>query len=99
MAGQEQLNEIISIALRVNEILSDYMVSRGGLMLVDFKLEFGFDKSNNLVLADELSGDTMRVLINGRHLDKELFRKGASAMDLVKSYEEMNKILGVPLNT
>ncbi len=74
-----QLNEIINTALRVNSILSEFMASRGGLTLVDFKLEFGFDKSGNIVLADEISGDTMRILINGRHLDKELFRKGASA--------------------
>ncbi|WP_243665718.1 phosphoribosylaminoimidazolesuccinocarboxamide synthase [Vulcanisaeta sp. JCM 16159] len=78
LTRQEQLNEIMGIALRINEILSNYMVSRG-LTLVDFKLEFGFDKSGNLVLADEMSGDTMRILINGRHLDKELFRRGASA--------------------
>lgn len=78
LAKQEQLNEITGIALRVNEILSNYMVSRG-LTLVDFKLEFGFDKSGNLVLADELSGDTMRILINGRHLDKELFRRGGAS--------------------
>ncbi len=63
---------------------------------MDFKLEFGFDKSGNIVLADEISGDTMRILINGRHLDKELFRKGASALDLVRAYEEMNKLLGIP---
>ncbi len=98
LANWGQINEIINTALRVNEVLGNYMVSRG-LTLVDFKLEFGSDGSNNLVLADELSGDTMRVLINGRHLDKELFRRGASAMDLVKSYEEMNKLLGIPLNT
>ncbi len=91
------MNEIMGIALRVNEILSDYMVSRGGLTLVDFKLEFGFDKSGKLVLADEMSGDTMRILINGRHLDKELFRRGgASALDLVRAYEEMNRLLGIP---
>ncbi|ADY02140.1 Phosphoribosylaminoimidazolesuccinocarboxamidesynthase [Vulcanisaeta moutnovskia 768-28] len=94
LASQEQLNEIMGIALRINEILNNYMASKG-LTLVDFKLEFGFDKSNNLVLADELSGDTIRVLINGRHLDKELFRRGSSSADLVKAYEEMNKILGI----
>ncbi|GAB6947694.1 phosphoribosylaminoimidazolesuccinocarboxamide synthase [Vulcanisaeta sp. JCM 16161] len=95
LASREQINEIVNTALSVNSILSELMISRG-LVLVDFKLEFGVDKSNNVVLADELSGDTMRVLINGRHLDKELFRKGASAMDLVKAYEELNKLLGIP---
>ncbi|MGC8542780.1 MAG: phosphoribosylaminoimidazolesuccinocarboxamide synthase [Vulcanisaeta sp.] len=94
LVSQEQLNEIMGIALSINEILNNYMASKG-LTLVDFKLEFGFDKSNNLVLADELSGDTIRVLINGRHLDKELFRRGGSSTDLVKAYEEMNKILGI----
>ncbi|MGC8544035.1 MAG: phosphoribosylaminoimidazolesuccinocarboxamide synthase, partial [Vulcanisaeta sp.] len=95
LVNNDQLSEMVDTALKVNTILSNFMMSKG-LTLVDFKLEFGIDKLGNVVLADELSGDTMRVLINNKHLDKELFRKGASALELVKAYEEMNRLLGIP---
>jgi phosphoribosylaminoimidazole-succinocarboxamide synthase len=91
---REELQEIINTSLRVNDLLTNLLSTRG-LTLVDFKLEFGFDRSGRLLLADELSGDTMRILRNGKHLDKELFRMGASAMDLVKAYAELNALLGI----
>jgi len=91
---REELQEIINTSLRVNDLLTNLLSTRG-LILVDFKLEFGFDGSGRLLLADELSGDTMRILRNGKHLDKELFRMGASAMDLVKAYAELNALLGI----
>jgi phosphoribosylaminoimidazole-succinocarboxamide synthase len=91
---REELQEIINTSLRVNDLLTNLLSTRA-LTLVDFKLEFGFDGSGRLLLADEMSGDTMRILRNGKHLDKELFRKGASAMDLVKAYAELNALLGI----
>ena len=46
-----------------------------GLTLVDFKLEFGYDVNKNLLLADELSPDGMRLWKDGESFDKDLFRK------------------------
>ena len=46
-----------------------------GLTLVDFKLEFGYDANKNLLLADELSPDGMRLWKEGKSFDKDLFRK------------------------
>ena len=43
--------------------------------LVDFKLEFGYDCNDNLLLADELSPDGMRLWKDGKSFDKDLFRK------------------------
>ena len=55
-ATEEELDKIKSISLRVNEILKDYFAKKG-VVLVDFKLEFGKDMQGNLILADEISPD------------------------------------------
>ncbi len=94
LLGKGDLQEVINTSLKVNDLLMG-LLGMHGLTLLDFKLEFGFSRDGRLLLADELSGDTMRILKEGRHLDKELFRKGASAVDLVKAYAELNALLGI----
>ena len=58
-----------------------------GLTLVDFKLEFGYDVDKNLLLADELSPDGMRLWKKGtkERFDKDLFRKDEG--DIVEAYK------------
>ena len=58
-----------------------------GLTLVDFKLEFGYDANKNLLLADELSPDGMRLWKKGtkESFDKDLFRKDQG--DIVEAYK------------
>jgi len=58
-----------------------------GLTLVDFKLEFGYDATKNLLLADELSPDGMRLWKEGKSFDKDLFRKGEG--DIVEAYNHI----------
>jgi phosphoribosylaminoimidazole-succinocarboxamide synthase len=60
------------------------------LDLIDFKLEFGNDSENgHLVLADELSPDSMRLWKKGtkESMDKDLFRKDKG--DIIKAYGEI----------
>ncbi len=52
LATDEELNELRKRALEVNDCLLKLLLPRG-LLLVDFKLEFGRDSSGNLLLADE----------------------------------------------
>ena len=48
-----------------------------GLKLIDFKLEFGFDKDGKIILADEFSPDNCRLWdAEGHHMDKDVFRRG-----------------------
>ena len=68
LAKLEQLAREVNVVL--NETFRDI-----GLTLVDFKLEFGYDSEQNLLLADELSPDGMRLWRNGKSFDKDLFRK------------------------
>ena len=60
-----------------------------GLTLVDFKLEFGYDADGNLLLADELSPDGMRLWKEGTQesMDKDLFRKDKG--DIVTAYRSI----------
>ena len=70
------IGEMEVIAMEVNNILKDVFTSIG-LTLVDFKLEFGYDADKNLLLADELSPDGMRLWEDetNESFDKDLFRK------------------------
>ena len=76
------------ISLRVNAILKDYF-AKLGVVLVDFKLEFGKDMQGNLILADEISPDTCRFWdkSTGDHLDKDRFRKDLG--NVLGAYEEI----------
>lgn len=84
-----EMNKIKEIALKVNNILIKYLDDHG-ILLPDFKLEFGRDK-NEILVADEISCDTCRFWDKetGKSLDKDIFRfdKG----DLTKAYEEVAK--------
>jgi len=71
-------------AREINAILNG-IFRRIGLVLVDFKLEFGYDADKNLLVADELSPDGMRLWREGKSYDKDLFRKGEG--DIVEVYK------------
>ena len=73
------------VALEVNTHLK-MLFAQMDIDLVDFKLEFGYDSEQNLLLADELSPDNMRLWKRGtkQKFDKDLFRKGEG--DIVNAY-------------
>ncbi|WP_188202913.1 phosphoribosylaminoimidazolesuccinocarboxamide synthase [Thermococcus camini] len=86
--SEGEIREMERIALRVNEILREYFAQRG-IILVDFKLEFGKNGRGEILLGDEISPDTCRFwdARTGKSLDKDVFRfdKG----DLINAYEEL----------
>ena len=72
--SREELQQLKELALRVNIVLSRFFEARG-IILVDFKLEFGRCKGEILV-GDEISMDSMR-LWDARtkgSLDKDVYR-------------------------
>lgn len=77
LARDEELDRIEGMALAVNGALKEFLLDRG-LVLVDFKLEFGRDDDGRILLADEISPDTCRFWdrATGRRLDKDRFRQG-----------------------
>ena len=56
---KEELDLIASYALKINEILTEYLKDVN-ISLIDFKLEFGKTADGTIVLADEISPDTCR---------------------------------------
>ena len=71
-------------------MLKEYFAQKG-IVLVDFKLEFGKDSKGELMLADEISPDTCRFWDSstGDRLDKDRFRKDLG--NVLGAYEEIWK--------
>ena len=93
--SNEDLELVEKITLSINKLLRDFFLNIN-LDLVDFKLEFGIcKKTNELVLADEISPDTCRLWdsVTEKKLDKDRFRKDLG--DLIPAYTEVAKRLGI----
>ena len=71
LANADELSSIKATALRINQILKEYFDSIG-IILVDFKLEFG-RYNDQILLADEISPDTCRFWEKGTNR-AEFFR-------------------------
>jgi phosphoribosylaminoimidazole-succinocarboxamide synthase len=94
LATPAQRARLKEMALQVNRFLSEWLDQRG-IMLVDFKLEFGTDEKGEILLADEISPDTCRFWDKetGERLDKDRFRRDLG--QVVESYRKIwNRLEG-----
>ena len=79
---------------KINLILKNFFKNIQ-LQLVDFKLEFGYDSKNNIILGDEISPDNCRLWdLNQNNdtivsLDKDRFRNDLGG--LIEAYSEINR--------
>ena len=89
-ATEADIVKIKEISFKFNEIMKKYFAERG-IVLVDFKLEFGKDSRGSLMLADEVSPDTCRFWDSstGDRLDKDRFRKDLG--NVLDAYQEIWK--------
>ena len=90
----DELDYMRFMARRINTLLKDFYAKRN-LTLVDFKLEFGRDSDDNIILIDELSPDNFRLWDSesGEKMDKDRFREGLGGLKV--AYEEvLNRLLG-----
>ncbi|MGL4376898.1 MAG: phosphoribosylaminoimidazolesuccinocarboxamide synthase [Microcoleaceae cyanobacterium] len=92
-----QIEQLDKFARQINEILIAFF-NQCGITLVDFKLEFGLDKDENLILADEISPDTCRLWDQAetdpqkRVLDKDRFRRDLGNVE--NAYQQvLNRVL------
>ncbi|CAM5191053.1 phosphoribosylaminoimidazolesuccinocarboxamide synthase [Alishewanella longhuensis] len=94
-ATAEQLAEMKQLTYKANEVLSA-LFSDAGMLLVDFKLEFGLF-NGKVVLGDEFSPDGCRLWDKEtrKKMDKDRFRQGLGGV--VEAYEEVAQRLGVNL--
>ncbi|MFV8190704.1 phosphoribosylaminoimidazolesuccinocarboxamide synthase [Streptococcus hyovaginalis] len=80
LASAEDLAYIKAETRKINDFLKD-LFAQTGLRLVDFKLEFGYDKDGHILLADEFSPDNCRLWdAEGNHLDKDVFRRNLGSL-------------------
>ena len=88
LCTKEELDKIAAMALKINEILSAYMLDLC-ITLVDFKLEFGRTDAGEIILADEISPDTCRFWdsTTGEKLDKDRFRRDLGGVE--DAYQEI----------
>ena len=92
LATKEEIETIKKYAFGVNEQLKAFW-SECGVILVDFKLEFGRLSDGTIVLADEISPDTCRLWDSetGKKLDKDRFRRDLGGVE--DAYTEVMKRL------
>jgi len=96
-AAQQDLDDMVALALRVNDFLTGVLYGVG-IRLVDFKIEVGRVWDNDymrLIIADEISPDSCRLwdLESGQKLDKDVFRRDLGS--LTDAYTEVARRLGV----
>ena len=78
LLDQKQINEIKTIALNVNKLMTKYL-NEVEIELVNLKIEFGL-YNEEIILGDEISPDTCRLWDktktgNERIMDKDTFRQ------------------------
>ncbi|RMH05662.1 MAG: phosphoribosylaminoimidazolesuccinocarboxamide synthase [Aquificota bacterium] len=88
VADKKSLREMKGTALKVNSILKRFFKDHG-LLLVDFKLEFGRLPDGSIGVIDEISPDTCRLwdAKTGEKLDKDRFRFDLG--DLLEGYRKI----------
>lgn len=96
LASEAELSRIKELALAVNELLREFFLKRG-LEVIDFKLEFGRlnppglpqGEKGAIMLADEISPDTMRLweVGTGKKMDKDRFRRDLGGVE--EAYQEV----------
>ena len=96
-ANPQDIDDIMSLSLRVNDFLTG-LFGGVGLKLVDFKLEFGRlygEEDVRLVLADEISPDNCRLwdISTNEKMDKDRFRRDLGKVE--EAYQEVARRLGV----
>jgi len=96
-ASHQDMDEILALALRVNDFLSGLMLGVR-IRLADFKIEIGRifeDDFHKLIVVDEISPDSCRLwdLDTGKKLDKDVFRQELGSFK--NAYTEVAQRFGV----
>ena len=95
-ATEAQIAEMKTLTFKVNNVLKA-LFDEAGMLLVDYKLEFGIDKDGNIVLGDEFTPDGCRLWDKEtrKKMDKDRFRQGLGSV--VETYIEVAERLGLSL--
>ncbi len=96
-ATPQEIDDIMALAIRVNDFLSGLFLG-AGIRLVDFKMETGRlweGEMMRIVVADEISPDSCRLwdIRSKDKLDKDRFRRDMGG--LIEAYTEVARRLGI----
>ncbi len=94
--ADDEAVEVMKVqTFKVNDILSK-LFADAGMILVDFKLEFG-RQGANIFLGDEFTPDGCRIwdAETREKLDKDRFRKGLGGV--VEAYEQVAQRIGLDI--
>ena len=96
-ATPQEIDDMMAIAIRVNDFLSG-LFTGVGISLVDFKVEFGRvweGEMSRILLADEISPDSCRLwdTKTKNKMDKDRFRQDLGG--LMDAYQEVARRLGI----
>jgi len=96
-ASPQEIDDMVSMSLRVNDFLCGLFLGVG-IRLVDFKLEYGRHYENDevrTILADEISPDSCRLwdANTDEKLDKDRFRRDMGGVE--QAYQEVARRLGI----
>lgn len=96
-ASPQEIDDIMALAIRVNDFLSGLFLGVG-IQLVDFKIECGRlweGEMMRIVVADEISPDSCRLwdVQTQDKLDKDRFRRDLGGM--LEAYQEVARRLGI----
>jgi len=92
LATPEQVLQLKQLAFKINQHLQAFL-AKCNLILVDFKLEFGLDHNQKMLLSDEISPDTCRLWDSSepdhqkKILDKDRFRQDLGKVE--EAYREV----------
>ena len=95
LASEKETFQIKDYTLKANRVLKEFFTKRG-LIFVDFKIEFGRLKKDELIIGDELNGDSMRLWSSpegGRAFDKDGYRSGESLEKVRETYIDAFKVI------
>lgn len=87
-AKKNEIEHMVREALRINDVLRAFFLARG-ILLVDFKLEFGRTPTGEILLGDEICPDTCRFwdAKTREKLDKDRFRRDLGGVE--EAYQEV----------
>lgn len=92
-ANTAELSQMKALTYKVNDVLKS-LFEDAGMLLVDYKLEFGRSEGA-IILGDEFSPDGCRIWDKAtrKKMDKDRFRQGLG--DVIETYEEVGRRLGI----
>ena len=101
LATRDELETVYVLSGRINDILRP-LFDKVGIVLVDFKIEFGRLPSGEIILADEITPDNARFWdsVTGERYDKDRFRRdmgrvGDAYRTMYRKVSEITEMAGI----